>query len=83
MVAVGNLQKEIEFNLQELVSRELTFTGSYASSGEFRTCIDLIASGKINVAPLVSEVLPLKEGPAAFKRLLEGKENLLKIVLEP
>jgi L-iditol 2-dehydrogenase len=83
LVAVGNLQKETEFNLQELVSRELTFTGSYASAGEFRTCIDLIASGKINVGPLVSEVLPLQEGPAAFKRLLEGKENLLKIILEP
>lgn len=83
VVAVGNLQKEVEFNLQELVSRELTFTGSYASSGEFRTCIDLIASGRIDVAPLVSEVLPLCEGPAAFRRLLEAKENLLKIVLEP
>jgi len=83
IVAVGNLQKEIEINLQELVSRELTFTGSYASSGEFRTCIGLIASGQINVAPLVSEVLPLQEGPAAFQRLLGGKENLLKIVLEP
>lgn len=83
VVAVGNLQKEVEFNLQELVSRELTFTGSYASSGEFRTCIDLIASGQIDVGPLVSEVLPLREGAAAFKRLLEAKENLLKIVLEP
>jgi L-iditol 2-dehydrogenase len=83
IVAVGNLQKETEFNLQELVSRELTFIGSYASAGEFRTCIDLIATGKINVGPLISEVLPLQEGPAAFKRLLEGKENLLKIVLEP
>jgi len=83
IVAVGNLQKETEFNLQELVSRELAFIGSYASAGEFRTCIDLIATGKINVGPLTSEVLPLKEGPAAFKRLLEGKENLLKIVLEP
>ena len=83
IVAVGNLQKETEFNLQELVSRELTFIGSYASAGEFRTCIDLIATGRINVGPLISEVLPLQEGPAAFKRLLEGKENLLKIVLEP
>lgn len=83
LIAVGNLQKEIDFNLQELVSRELTFTGSYASSGEFRTCMGLIASGKIDVAPLVSEVLPLKDGPDAFRRLLEGKENLLKIVLEP
>ena len=83
VTAVGNLQKETEFNLQELVSRELTFTGSYASAGEFRTCIEMIASGKMNVAPLVSEVLPLKEGPAAFQRLLDGKENLLKIILEP
>ncbi len=83
VVAVGNLAKETEFNLQELVSRELTFTGSYASSGEFRTCIDLIASEQIKVGPLVSEVLPLKDGPSAFKRLLEAKENLLKIVLEP
>jgi L-iditol 2-dehydrogenase len=83
VVAVGNLQKETEFNLQELVSRELTFTGSYASAGEFRSCIDLIASGKMNVTPLVSEVLPLQEGPGAFQRLLDGKENLLKIILEP
>jgi L-iditol 2-dehydrogenase len=83
LVAVGNLTKEMDFNLQELVSRELTFTGSYASSGEFRTCIDLIASGRINVAPLVSEVAPLEAGPAAFERLLKAEENLLKIVLEP
>jgi L-iditol 2-dehydrogenase len=83
VVAVGNLQKEIEINLQELVSRELTFLGSYASSGEFRACIGLIAEGKIDVGPLISEVLPLSEGPGAFKRLLEGQEDLLKIVLEP
>ncbi len=83
VVAVGNLAQQTEFNLQELVSRELTFTGSYASAGEFRLCIDLIASGKIDVAPLVSAVLPLSEGAGAFERLLRSEENLLKIVLEP
>ena len=83
LVAVGNLEKATEFNLQELVARELTFTGSYASSGEFHDCIDLVASGKINVEPLISDVLPLKEGPGAFDRLLKAQENLLKIVLEP
>jgi len=83
VVAVGNLEKTAEFDLQELVARELTFTGSYASSGEFRDCIDLVASGKINVEPLVSDVLPLKDGQRAFERLLKAEENLLKIVLEP
>lgn len=83
LVAVGNLQKMAEFNLQELVAGELTFTGSYASCGEFRYGIDLVASGKINVQPFISDVLPLREGPNAFERLLKAQENLLKIVLEP
>ena len=83
VIAVGNVDKEIQIDLQDLISRELTFAGSYASAGEFRTCIDLIASGRINVEPLISEVLPLQDGPGAFSRLCEGKENLLKIVLEP
>jgi L-iditol 2-dehydrogenase len=83
VVAVGNLEKKAEFNLQQLVAKEHTFTGSYASSGEFRDCIELVASGKINVEPLISDVLPLKEGPDAFDRLLKAEENLLKIVLEP
>ncbi len=83
VVAVGNLEKKAEFDLQELVARELTFTGSYASSGEFSRCIDWVASGQIDVEPLISDVLPLEEGPRAFERLLKAEENLLKIVLEP
>lgn len=83
IVAVGNLEKTAEFDLQQLIAREHTFIGSYASAGEFRDCIDLFASGKINVEPLISDVLPLKEGAGAFERLLKAEEDLLKIVLEP
>ena len=83
LVAVGNLEKMAEFDLQQFIASELTFTGSYASSGEFRDCIELVASGKIKVEPLISDVLPLEDGPRAFDRLLKAEENLLKIVLEP
>jgi L-iditol 2-dehydrogenase len=83
VVAIGNLEKKAEFDLQQLVAKEHTFTGSYASSGEFRDCIELVASGKINVEPLISDVLPMQDGPDAFDRLLKAEENLLKIVLEP
>ncbi|MBN2316839.1 MAG: galactitol-1-phosphate 5-dehydrogenase [Sedimentisphaerales bacterium] len=83
IVAVGNLEPKAEFDLQQLVAREHTFIGSYASSGEFRDCIQLVASGQINVEPLISDILPLEEGPRAFERLLKAEENLLKIVLEP
>lgn len=83
LVAVGNVEKMAEFNLQQFIASELTFTGSYASSGEFHDCIELVASGKINVEPLISDVLPLEDGPRAFERLLKAEEDLLKIVLEP
>jgi L-iditol 2-dehydrogenase len=83
VVAVGNLEKKAEIDLQQLVAKEHTFIGSYASSGEFGDCIELVASGKINVEPLISDVLPLEEGPDAFDRLLKAEENLLKIILEP
>ena len=83
LIAVGNLEKNAEFDLQELVARELTFKGSYASSGEYRQGIELLASGKINVEPLISDVILLKDGATAFDRLLKAEENLLKIVLEP
>ncbi len=83
LVAVGNLEKMAEFDLQKFIASEFTFTGSYASSGEFRDCIELVASGKINVEPLISDVLPLEDGARAFERLLKAEENLLKVVLEP
>ena len=83
LVVVGNLESKAEFDLQQFVARELTFAGSYASCGEFRDCIKLVASRKINVEPLISDVLPLADGLSAFDRLLKAEENLLKIVLEP
>ena len=83
VVAVGNIQSRAEFHLQKFIASELTVTGSYASSGEFEECVGLVASGKINVDPLISEVAPLSTGGEAFARLQKAQENLLKIVLEP
>lgn len=80
---VGNLEKQVGLDLQDVVSKELTLTGSYASSGEYRECIDLVASGLIDVKRIVSDVMPLSKGQEAFDRLFQGKEDLLKIVLEP
>jgi L-iditol 2-dehydrogenase len=83
LVAIGNIRKDIDVNLQQLVTRELTFVGSCASAGEIRSCAEMISDGRIQVTPLVSEVLPLSQGGRAFERLLAAQEDLLKIVLEP
>ena len=83
VVLVGNLEKRTEIPLQEVISKELTLRGSYASSGEYRDAVDLVASGQIDVLRLVSETAPLADGQRAFDRLREGERGLMKIVLEP
>ncbi|HET6567388.1 MAG TPA: galactitol-1-phosphate 5-dehydrogenase [Rhodothermales bacterium] len=83
VILVGNLEKRIGLDLQEIISKEISLIGSYASAGEYRQSIDLVASGQIDVTRLASEVRPLSEGQACFDRLYRAEDNLIKIILEP
>jgi L-iditol 2-dehydrogenase len=45
--------------------------------------MELASSGKIKVAPLISAVAPLHEGPQWFARLYAHEPNLMKVILDP
>ena len=80
---VGNISPEVPLPLQIVVARELTLQGSCASAGEYPRAIELVASGKIRVAPLISALAPLAEGPHWFERLYAREPGLMKVVLQP
>jgi threonine dehydrogenase-like Zn-dependent dehydrogenase len=80
---IGNVTPRIQVNLQDIVSRELTLRGSCAIAGEYRACLDLMAAGRIRAKPLISKIVPLAEGQAAFDALHGGGAGLMKIVLKP
>jgi L-iditol 2-dehydrogenase len=80
---IGNLAPEAPLPLQSVVTREITLYGSCASSGEYPRAIELLASGAIDVAPLISAIAPLEEGQQWFDRLHRGGEGLMKVVLTP
>ena len=82
-VLIGNLSPKVELPLQEVVSREISVLGSCASNGEIPQCIELLASGAVNVDPLVSLKAPLDAAPGLFERLYAGDKNLMKVILEP
>jgi L-iditol 2-dehydrogenase len=69
--------------LQKVVTRQIRLQGSCASAGEYPQAIDLVASGKIQVKPLITAVAPLEEGPQWFERLYSREPNLLKVILTP
>jgi L-iditol 2-dehydrogenase len=78
---IGNITPKVELPLQKVVSRQIRLQGSAASAGEYPEAIDLVASGKIQVRPLITAVAPLEDGPQWFKRLYAHEPNLMKIVL--
>lgn len=80
---VGNVTPNVVLPLQKVVSRQLLLQGSCASSGEYPQAIEWIADGRIRVAPLISAVAPLSDGPRWFDRLYGREPNLMKVVLSP
>ncbi|MFP6855313.1 MAG: zinc-binding dehydrogenase, partial [Opitutales bacterium] len=80
---VGNLAPQVDFPLQSVVTRELSVYGSCASAGEYPRALEAVASGKINVNPIISAVGDLKDGAEWFDRLRGNKEGLLKVILTP
>jgi L-iditol 2-dehydrogenase len=84
VVLVGNLAPEVPFALQVAVTRELAVLGTCGSAGEYPASLALIHGGGIRVAPLISTVAPLSDGPEWFRRLSapDGGRHL-KVILQP
>ena len=80
---IGNITPEVTLPLQKVVTRQLRLQGSCASAGEYPQAIELIASGKMKVKPLITAVATLEEGPRWFERLHAREPNLMKVILTP
>jgi L-iditol 2-dehydrogenase len=80
---VGNAEPRVALALQSVVTRQITLIGSCASAGEYPECLDLIASGKVNVTDFISAVAPLEDGPRWFDRLHAREKGLMKVLLKP
>ena len=82
-VWVGNSQREINLDMQRVVTRELGVLGSYIyTSEQFGEAIGLLARGEIDAERVISCRAPLDRGPELFAALSEPDTELVKVVLE-
>jgi L-idonate 5-dehydrogenase len=51
-----------------LQTREIEFVGAFRANDEFRRAVDLIVTGAIDVAPILSGTFPLAEAVAALEQ---------------
>jgi L-iditol 2-dehydrogenase len=80
---VGNAEPRVDLPLQAVVTRQITLIGSCASAGEYPECLELIASGRVNVTDFISASAPLEDGAAWFGRLRSRERGLMKVLLTP
>jgi L-iditol 2-dehydrogenase len=80
---IGNVTPEVPLPLQTVVTREISLFGSCGSAGKYPRAIELIATGAIRVAPLLTATGTLASGPKWFERLYAREPGLMKVVLCP
>jgi L-iditol 2-dehydrogenase len=83
LTLVGNVSPRIELPLQAVVTRELSLYGSCASRGDYPACIEMLASGRLRVEPLISARASLEETPGWFERLYRQEPGLMKVIVNP
>ncbi len=72
---------EISLPINQLVVREIQFSGSFRYGNVWEEAIRLIASGRVNLRPLISRVFPLAEAVQALE-LACAKSGVVKVQLE-
>lgn len=72
----------LRLNLQQLAQREISVKGSFNyTAKEFGEAASWLAAGRVDPAPLVTEIRPLAEGAAAFEALARNPSRYLRIIL--
>ncbi|MCC7103637.1 MAG: alcohol dehydrogenase catalytic domain-containing protein [Chloroflexi bacterium] len=69
----------------DFATRELTVKASqsYVGAQTYAACVDLVASGAIDLTPLVTHTFPLAGAPEALRRLDAGDQQIVKAVIHP
>ncbi len=83
IILIGNGKKETTFLHSVLLKKELNVHGSRNSyPSDFKAVIDLIASGKVDVLKMVSDIYPMERADEAFKALANNNGDLCKVLVK-
>jgi L-idonate 5-dehydrogenase len=70
----------MELPVNTLVAKEIQLRGTFRFDVEFEWAVDFLASGAVDVSPLLTEVIPLDEAVRAFE-LAADRSRAMKVQL--
>ena len=82
LVQIGTLGTEdVPLPANQFMVRETRFLGSFRYGNVFGEAIRLVASGRVNLQPLISEVFPLDNLAQAMQRA-SAKDDVIKVQIQ-
>ena len=79
VILIGNNAEPVPMNWAILFSKGLEFQTVHRYSHQYETSIRLLASGKINIKPLITETFSFDESIEAFVRAAEHRPTDIKL----
>ncbi len=74
--------QSVPVDVDYLVTRDIVLVGSLASPNAFPAALRLLASGALQVRPLISRIFPFREAVEAFELVRLRKEPRIKVLVE-
>ncbi|WP_028116757.1 NAD(P)-dependent alcohol dehydrogenase [Ferrimonas senticii] len=82
VVLVGMPVAPVKFDIVAAQVKEITFKTIFRYANMYPKTINLIASGKLDVKPLISQTFKFDDALAAYDRALEANPSDVKIMIE-
>jgi threonine dehydrogenase-like Zn-dependent dehydrogenase len=84
VMALGVIENETPVNPFDIVVREIDLRGSLAcTKHEFELALELLARGRVNTTPILSDTIALEDIEALGFRPLLSRPDLVKILVRP
>ena len=79
LVLVGLPPEPVAFDVSTACARELRIETVFRYANVFDRTLELIASGKVDLKPLISATFPFEKGVQALERAAEGRAEDIKL----
>ena len=82
LVAIGMPVEPVKLDISSIASREIRIETVFRYANVFDRALAMIASGKVDLKPLISDTFSFDQSIAAFERAAEGRPKDVKLQIK-
>ncbi len=82
LVAIGMPVEPVRLDISSLAAKEIRIETVFRYANVFDRALAMIASGKVDLKPLISATFPFEQSIAAFERAAEGRPRDVKLQIK-